>query len=445
MNPSPEPARPRRGDGHLFDLLVRGGEVIDLGNGRRERCDVALADGRIARVAPDIERVLAAEVVDARGAIVVPGLVDLHTHIYFSATFWGIDPRPVAWRTGVTTWVDAGSAGAYNLAALHQLCLATCPWTTRAFVNISSIGLVAETGEARREDLCDPGLCTAAIMAHRDFVIGVKCRLDRASVGDMGLVPLRRAVEAAGAAGVPVMAHIGGGPPDIDDALDLLRPGDLVTHCATGQSMSMVGGNGKLRSSAVRAHERGVLFDVGHGSGGFSFAVAEAMLAEGVLPDVISSDVHQRSLLGPAFDLPTCMSKFLALGVPLEDVLRAATVNPSRVTGDSSPAGAIEVGKPADLAVFELVAGDFALYDTYLERRPAPRLLVNRATIVGGALLAPVPAAPPAHWIALTERQRSHLSRPAPELRFPWAASLSEPEAYVRLALEGPPNVGGIN
>ena len=445
MIPVPEPARPRRGAGHLFDLLVRGGELIDPGNDRRGRCDVALAGGRIARVAPGIDSKLAAEVVDARGGIVVPGLVDLHTHIYFAATFWGVDPRPVAWRTGVTTWVDAGSAGAYNLAALHQLCLATCPWPTRAFVNISSIGLVAETGEARREELCDPGLCAAAIMAHRDFVIGVKCRLDRASVGDMGLVPLRRAVEAAGASGVPVMAHIGGGPPDIDDALDLLRPGDLVTHCATGQSMSMVGGNGKLRSSAARAHERGVLFDVGHGSGGFSFAVAEAMLAEGVPPDVISSDIHQRSILGPAFDLPTCMSKFLALGVPLEDVVRAATVNPSRVIGNSSPAGAIEVGKPADLAVFELVAGDFALYDTYLERRPATRLLVNRATIAGGALLAPVPASPPAHWIALTERQRSLLSRPASELRFPWAASLSEPESYVRLAIEGPPNADERN
>jgi dihydroorotase len=442
MNPIPEPPRPRRGDGPLFDLLVRGGEVIDPGNGPRRRCDVALADGRIARVAPDIETKLATEVVDAGGGIVVPGLVDLHTHVYFSATFWGVDPRPVAWRTGVTTWVDAGSAGAYNLAALHQLCLATFPWPTRAFINISSIGLVAETGEARREELCDPGLCAAAIMAHRDFVIGVKCRLDRSSVGDMGLVPLRRALEAAGAAGVPVMAHIGGGPPDIDGALDLLRPGDLVTHCATGQSMSLVDENGKLRSSAARAHERGVLFDVGHGSGGFSFAVAEAMLAEGLLPDVISSDIHQRSILGPAFDLPTCMSKFLALGVPLDDVVRAATVNPSAVIGDSSPAGAIEVGKPADLAVFELVAGDFVLYDTYLERRPAPCLLVNRATIVGGALLAPVPAAPPAHWIALTERQRSLLDRPAPELRFPWAASLSEPEAYVRLAIEGPPNVG---
>jgi dihydroorotase len=418
--------------------LVRGGEVVDPATGRRGLNDVALADGRIARVAPGIARELAAEVVDARGCLVLPGLVDLHTHVFSSATFWGVDPRPVAWRTGVTTWVDAGSAGAYNLAALHELSVARAPLRTRAFVNISAIGLVAEAGETQRHELCDPAICAAAMTAHRGFVVGVKCRLERAAAGDIGLVALRRAIEAAEVVGVPVMAHIAAGPPDIDDILDLLRPGDLVTHCTTGQSMSMVDRTGRLRLSAARAHERGVLFDVGHGSGGFSFAVAEAMLAEGRLPDVISSDLHQRSIVGPALDLPTCMSKFLALGMSLEDVVRAVTVNPLRAIGEGFETCAIEVGRRADLAVFELVDGDFVLYDTYLERRRASRLLVNRATIVAGVPLPPVPAAPPAHWITLTERQRSLLSREAPELRFPWAASLTEPGAYVPLAMEGP-------
>jgi len=204
--------------------------------------------------------------------------------------------------------VDAGSAGAYNIAALHRLGSGLAPLHTRAFVNISAIGLVADTGEARRRDLCDTGLCAAAAEEHSDFVIGVKCRLDRFATGEMGLEPLRLAVQAAAVAGLPVMAHIGAGPPGIDDVLDMLRPGDLVTHCATGQDMSLVNERDSLRPSALRARERGVLFDVGHGSGGFSFTVAESMLAAGAPPDVISSDLHQRSLLGPGFDLPTCMS-----------------------------------------------------------------------------------------------------------------------------------------
>ena len=186
--------------------------------------------------------------------------------------------------------------------------------------------------------------------------------------------------------GLPVMAHIAGGPPNIDDVLDLLRPGDLVTHCATGQDMSLVNGKNSLRPSAVRARERGVLFDVGHGSGGFSFAVAESMLAAGAPPDVISSDLHQRSLLGPGFDLPTCMSKFLAIGMSLEDVIRAVTTNPARSSREHrvGARGTLAVGEPADLAIFELEAGDFALYDTYLECRRADRFFVNRDTVVAG-------------------------------------------------------------
>ena len=313
--------------------------MLDPVTGRSERLDVGLAGGRVARVAPGIPSHLGAEVVDAHGAFVVPGLIDLHTHIFSPGTFWGVDPRTVAWRSGVTGWVDAGSAGVYNLSALRRLCNSFSPLHTRAFLNISMIGLVAETGEARRDDLCDVSMAAAAIQENRDFVVGVKCRLDRSAAGEMGVVPLRRAIETAGASGLPVMAHVGTGPPDIDEVLDLLRPGDLVTHCTTGQSMALIGHTGRLRESAVRARERGVLFDVGHGAGGFSFTVAEAMLASGLVPDVISSDLHQRSILGPCFDLPTCMSKFLALGLSLGEVVRAATVNPARAIGKALPAG----------------------------------------------------------------------------------------------------------
>ncbi len=443
MSAAPVDVGPSRDGRPTFDLLVQGGELVGLGTARSGRYDVAVKKGRVASVAPDIPRHLAAEVVDARGCIVVPGLVDLHTHLFFGGTYWGVDPTPVAWRTGVTSWVDAGSAGAYNIAALHRLSSGLAPLHTRAFVNISSIGLVAATGEASRRDLCDPGLCAAAAEDHSDFVIGVKCRLDRFATGEMGLEPLRLAGQAAGVAGLPVMAHIGAGPPDIDDVLDMLRPGDLVTHCATGQDMSLVKQKDSLRPSALRARERGVLFDVGHGSGGFSFTVAESMLAAGAPPDVISSDLHQRSLLGPGFDLPTCMSKFLAIGMSLEDVVRAATTTPARVAGGRSGehAGSLAVGEPADIAIFELEAGDFALYDSYLERRQADRFFVNRATVVAGVPLPAVAAAPPAHWIELTPAQRALLERGAAGAQRPWATVLTEPGNFRRLPIGEPPKM----
>jgi dihydroorotase len=447
LSSAPLDERPSPDGRPTFDLLVVGGELVSPGTGRSGRHDVGVKEGRVASVAPEIPLHLAAEVVDARGCIVVPGLIDLHTHVFFGGTYWGVDPTPVAWRTGVTSWVDAGSAGAFNIAALRRLSAELAPLHTNALLNISSIGLVAETGEASRKDLCDPGLCAAAAEEHRDFVIGIKCRLDRLATGEMGLAPLRLAVQAAAAAGLPVMAHIAGGPPNVDDVLDLLRPGDLVTHCATGQDMSLVEGKGGLRASAVRARERGVLLDVGHGSGGFSFAVAESMLAAGAPPDIISSDLHQRSIWGPAFDLPTCMSKFLAIGMSLEDVVRAATTNPAGVVAGSSGkrAGSLAVGEPADLAIFQLEAGDFALYDTYLDCRRADRFLVNRSTVVAGVPLPPVASATPAQWTELTPAQRALLERGGAGARRPWATILTEPGDYLRLPLGRPPNVQGGN
>ncbi len=414
----------------LLDLLVAGGEVIDPATGRRGRYDVGLAGGRIAVVEPDVPRQLAAGVFDAAGCLVLPGLVDLHTHIFHGATFWGTDPRPLAWRTGVTTWVDAGSAGAYSAAALEQMSPGFAPLQMRAFLNISAVGLIAETGECRREDLCDPGLCAAVLAEHEGFFAGVKCRMDSATVGEMGIEPLRRALRAAEAAGVPVMVHIGAEPPSIDEVLDLLRPGDIVTHCMTSQTMSLLAPRGGIRRSVVGARERGVLFDVGHGSGSFSFSVAEAMLAAGFPPDVISSDAHQRSILGPCFDLPTCMSKFLALGMGLDDVVRAATSAPALAFSDAE-AGSLEVGRRADLAVFQVEEGDFDFFDSELEARRAGPVLVNRATFAAGSLLEPVEPSRPAPWVHLTDAQRALLSRGPETLRRPWAGMLRSRDGYV--------------
>lgn len=414
-----------------LELVVAGGEVLDPSSGLHGRYDIGVAGGKVAAVAPHLPHEAAAQLIDAKGCLVLPGLVDLHTHIFEGATYWGIDPRPVAWRTGVTTWVDAGSAGAYTAAAFRRWCEGLAPLGARAFLNISAVGLVAETGEAQRAELLDAALCAEIIKASEGFFMGVKCRMDRHATGGSGTLALERALGAGEAAGVPVMVHIGEGPPGADEVLELLRPGDIVTHCATGQGMGLFGPDGRPRQSFLEARERGVLFDVGHGSGGFSFAVAEAMLRSGLLPDVVSSDLHQRSVLGPAFDLPTCMSKFLALGMSLEEVVRAATLVPAQVAGTG--AGSLGLGQRADLALFELEEGDFVFFDTYLEPRRASQLLVNRATLVSGSVLEPVPPAPPAPWASSTEKQRALIRDVGVEGAWqrPWAERLTTRDCFV--------------
>jgi dihydroorotase len=348
--------------------------------------DIGVRDGRIAAIGPGLD---GARVVDARGLLVVPGLVDLHTHVLPRFTYWGIDPDPLAARSGVTTWVDAGSAGAYAIDGLRELQTRV---RVRAFLNLSSIGLVARTFELANREYLDEGLCVEMAARHAGFVVGIKARIDRFTVGDLGLEPLRAALRVAERARLPLMVHIAQGPPEVEAVLDVLRPGDIVTHCATPASMGLV----HRLDAAREAVGRGVVLDLGHGAGGFSFAAARALLEAGIGPAVISSDAHQLSVLGPMYDLPTCMTKLLALGMPLEAVLAAATSTPAALIGERA---VLEAGARADLALLALEDGPFELRDVLGERLQAPQRLRAITTFVGGVELAPVPVAPPAPWI----------------------------------------------
>jgi dihydroorotase len=398
--PDPGSARRPAGDaGASYDILIRSGEVIDPGAGRSGRFDVAIAAGRIAEVAPGIAAGRARRVIDATGDIVVPGLVDLHTHVFWGGTYWGVDPAALAHRTGVTTWIDAGSSGAFTVGAFKRSCVQPAPVRIRALLNISSAGLTAETGESARPELCDPALCAEMIRRDRGFLLGIKCRMDHRTVGDQGLTPLRKALAAAEETGVPVMVHIGTGPPGIDDVLNLLRSGDIVTHCTTGQGMALAGPDGRLLESARRARARGVLLDVGHGYAAFSFPAAEALLRDGAPPDVISSDAHQRSVRGPMRDLPTCLGKYLALGMSVTDVIRAATTRPAQAIGLDGTAGTLTVGRAADVAVFTVQEGRFAFHDVDGHCRYGERQLVNRLTLAGGAELPAGSLGEPPPWI----------------------------------------------
>ncbi|WP_433295023.1 amidohydrolase family protein [Actinoplanes sp. CA-030573] len=377
-----------------WDLLLFGGSPFD----------VAVSGGLIAATGPGLPRTAATNT-DISGLVVTPGLIDLHTHV--GPGYWGIEPDPIAWRTGVTTWVDAGSAGAYTLSGLRKTAR-SAEVRISALLNISAVGLAGRTGESRDLVNCDVELAVDTVQEHRDLIRGVKVRIDRETVGANGVEPLRRALTVGERTGVPVMVHIGAAPPAVDEVLDLLRPGDIVTHCASGIASP-------LGPAIVAAAGRGVLLDIGHGSGGFAFDVLDRQLDLGLRPTTISTDLHARSLHGPAFDLPTTMAKMLAAGLPLDEVIEAATIRPARALG--LPGGTLEVGAPADLAVFEVRDEELEVTDAHLQARRSPRRLVNRATYVHGRLLPPRLSPPVPPWIPLTDAQRAALDRRDRDLR----------------------------
>ncbi|MCC9078010.1 amidohydrolase/deacetylase family metallohydrolase [Litorilinea aerophila] len=391
----------------FFDLLIKGGELIDPASDRHGLFDVAIHRGRIAAVDREIPTTAAARVIDATGQIVTPGLVDLHTHVYHHVTYWGIQADPVAARTGVTTWLDVGSAGGYNLMGLREFIAKPATARIYALLNISSIGLTAPTWELSNLAYCDVDLCCNMLDLNRDLVLGIKARIDANTTGPQGIEPLRRARVAADRCQVPLMVHIGQGPPAITDVLSLLRPGDILTHCFTGGTMRIVDEKGKLLEAARRAWDNGIIMDVGHGAGSFSFEVAEQLLAAGHRPDVISSDIHQSSILGPLFDLPTCMSKFLLLGMSLPEVIRAATARPAEVLGLQHEIGTLKPGAMADVALFTLEKGDFTFYDVHMTPRSGRRWLRNTLTLIAGRELPRLPDPPSAPWIEPGEGQRA--------------------------------------
>jgi dihydroorotase len=401
-----------------YDLLIRGGDVVDPGGGNEGRLDVAVARGRIAVVDRDIPPESAFLVIDADGQIVTPGLVDLHTHVFHGVTYWGLDPDPIAARTGVTTWNDAGSVGALTLPGFRDFVVRPARVGITSFLNISSIGLVCDDYECANPHYLDVDLFRRLVEQNSDLVLGVKVRMGNVMPfeGD-ALEPLRRARRAADECELPLMMHIAFGPPTIEEVLPFLKPNDVLTHCFTGHAMSIVDAEGRLLEIAKQAWDSGVVMDVGHGTGSFSYETAEALMAAGRMPDVISTDLHQLSVNGPAFDLPTTLSKFMHLGMSLRDVVEAATARPASVLGLEREVGTLRPGSRADIALFRLYRGDFPLQDIHGNVRQAGELLRNTATIVAGRRLEHLPRAAGAIWteepiwppfqIPFTEKQRA--------------------------------------
>jgi dihydroorotase len=381
-----------------LDLLVRGGRVIDPASGLDAIRDVGIRYGRIAAIAEDLSgRVAPARqeyppetgttVVDAVGKIVVPGLVDLHAHVYTGVCPLTVPADETSAASGVTTIVSAGDAGAHTIEGFRQLIVNQSRTRVLAFVHISTVGLTGwPEGEAIDLNYLDVDKVVRAIEENRDFAIGIKVREQAPLiVGDNGLEPVRLAVQAGERAGVPVMVHIGGAPAHLGELMELLRPGDIITHCFTPAPHGLVE-DGRLIKEAQVARDRGIIFDVGHGFGSFDYGVVEQAVERGFWPDTISTDLHSLSVRGPVGDLPRTMAKLLNLGMPLEDVVRAATLRPAEIIGRSETLGNLTVGGVADVAVLSLEDYDGTFTDSSGAERLAPKLLRAEATIRAGIL-----------------------------------------------------------
>ena len=385
-----------------FDLLVKGGEVVDPGSGVSGKYDVAVKRNRIAAVDKDIPASEAARVVDATGKIVTPGLIDLHSHVFHGCTYWGVKPDPVASRSGVTTWIDAGSAGAMTLEGFREFIVKPARSRIYSLLNISYIGLVGPDHELMNLNYADVDVFKEVYNLNRDLVLGLKVRMMSSTVGEQGIKPLERARRAADECAVPMMMHIGYAPPSIDECLTFLKKGDILTHCFTGFDMRILAEDGKLRDSAREAWERGVIMDVGHGTGAFVFEVAEPLIQQGYKPSVISTDIHQLSIRGPMYDLPTCMNKCWTIGMSLAEVVEAATAAPARAVGLQDEVGSLKPGLMADIAIFEIEKGTFRYYDVTMDSREGHERLRHSQTIVNGNTLDPLPDEPPPPWLSET-------------------------------------------
>lgn len=390
-----------------FDLLIKGGHVLDAGSGHDGPMDVAVERNRIAAVDQNIPRESAFQVIDASGQYVSPGLVDIHTHVFRGVSALGINADCLGSRTGVTTWIDAGTAGGYTLPGFREFIVERSRVRIFSFLNISGIGLVGPDYELARLEWCNLRLFNLMAQANRDLVLGVKVRMGMPQFAVLGIEPLARARQAADECALPLMVHIAWSPPPIEDVLVHLRPGDIITHCYTGLGMKIIDEENRLRDDVRQALDSGVILDIGHGSGSFSFNTAEALLAEGVPPHVISSDAHQHSIQGPMFDLPTCMSKLLHVGMPLADVFAAVTSRPARLLGLAPEIGTLRPGAFADVAVFAVDKGEFPLYDFSLDVRRVREVIRNTVTVLGGRVLQPMAPEPPAPWTRLTDAQRA--------------------------------------
>lgn len=389
------PAGAAMGPNDKFDLLVKGGEVLDPSQNLRAKRDIGIRYGMIEAVEADIPESRALKVLGASGKLVTPGLIDLHAHVYPYGSAIGIPADELIPFQATTTTVSGGDAGANNFAAFRRYVVPQTRTRLFAFVHIANVGLTPfPVAELYNIDFAQVEAAAKAVAENADIALGVKVRMSENVIAKHGIEPLKRAISACEKAGggAKVMAHIGGVETAklMSDILDLLRPGDVLTHAYSGApNLSNVFTNivqdGKLLPAALAAKQRGVVFDVGHGGGSFDYTVAEAAIAAGAGPDTISSDIHVFSGNSPGMPYLTwVMSKFLNLGFTLEQVVAMATTNPAKAINRVPKLGTLQVGAPADVSVLELVEGPVEFVDTRNNKRSGKVHLKPSTVVLAG-------------------------------------------------------------
>ncbi len=376
-----------------FDLLLTGGTVLNPASRLRQELDVGITAGRIAAMQPKLAQDNAKKILDVRGCYVTPGLIDFHVHSYWGVNPYGFNADSICLASGVTTAMDAGSSGPVNFLGFKKLVHESSKTRMLAFVAIAQHGVLNDPGELQNLRFADPEAAASSVAESPNVGVGIKVRLHKKGVGDNGRQALRLAIQAGDACRSPVMVHVGDTGISMEEIVDTLRAGDVVTHCYTPQKPSIVDPSGRLLVAARKAQERGVIFDVGHASGHFDFNLVRRAMDDGLLPNVISSDLHGR-MAQPGFgivgDLPTTLTKFLSLGLDLDHIIALCTINPASVIGWQDRLGLLEVGRDADVAVLRIVNEATKLRDSVggemtAEQRIAVRWTIRQGEVFQGA------------------------------------------------------------
>jgi dihydroorotase len=373
-----------------YDLLLKSGHVIDPKNHIDAPLDVAITDGKVAAVAANLNQAESRKTIDGSGLYVTPGLVDMHTHVFHTTGIpdaWAgdnsVQPDAFSFRSGVTTMVDAGSSGWSTFEMFRQTVIDRARTRVLAFVNIAKLGMVTDSAEQQKSDFCPQALAKLA-RKHAGIIVGIKS----AHYQQPDWTSVDKAVEAGKLAGIPAMIDFGHFLPERPYwrlVSEHLRPGDISTHMYRGP-VPWIDGKGKLFSYLPEARARGVKFDVGHGNMSLVLRNAVPAVEQGFFPDSVSSDLHALSMNAPMMDMPTMLSKFLALGMPLADLIRSATWNPAQIV-QHPELGHLTPGAVADVAVWRMIEGRFGFADAYGGKIEGHRRLFCSQTISAGEIV----------------------------------------------------------
>jgi dihydroorotase len=386
----------------FFDFILKGGRLIDPASRRDGVFDIRVRDGKIAAIASDLEPD-GATIIDVKGDVVTPGLIDVHLHLMKGLGAFGVDPDIFGVGSGVTTVVDAGSAGHTLLNVFRNYVTANAKTRVLNYINLSTLGGVTGPGYSILADprLIDEAKIEQAVEANRDIIVGIKIMATGGALGAQGLKPLERARKLGDLLKLPLLVHIGESwtkdtaPVHVGDVLKYLRAGDIVTHMFTVHPGGLLDGNGKLWPQVRDAKDSGVLMDVGHGLHNLNFDVARKVLDQGLLPDGVSTDGHRGNRAGPVYDLPTTMAKLMALGFSLFQVIELATINAAGLLGRAHELGTLRIGGPADISVLRTEDREWQAVDSQKGVIPAHQAILPVFAIRRDTVYQPLPTERP--------------------------------------------------